>query len=137
MSHRISYICHATTFKLAVSKGWLGNLPRLTSKMITKNPPYTMETSLGHLDKRRINQHPTKRKGTRVPGTTNGSSALAVGATTSTIGSQEAIADNETETVSPMIFTRLIGDDDNLEEWCEPDGRGILKTISTKQPMAI
>jgi len=48
------------TFKSAVTKGWLGNLPRITAQMIAKNPPYTMATSLGHLDKKRKNQHSTK-----------------------------------------------------------------------------
>ena len=51
-----------STFKGAVAKGWLGNLPRLTAKMITKNPPYSMTTSLGHLDKKRMHQNSTSKK---------------------------------------------------------------------------
>jgi len=52
-----------STFKRAMAKGWLGNLPRLTLDMIRKNPPYSEATSKGHLDRRRKNQRSTKRKG--------------------------------------------------------------------------
>ena len=98
------------TLKDAVAKGWLGNLPRITSKMITRNPPYAMETSLGHLDKRRINQQSTKRKITCVPGTSNRNVTL--------------MTENVTEinsTISPMIFTRLVDNGENLIEVPEPD----------------
>jgi hypothetical protein len=44
----------------AVSKGWLGNLPRLTTRMIRQNMPDLANTALGHLDLKRQGQHSTR-----------------------------------------------------------------------------
>jgi hypothetical protein len=48
-----------STFEIAVRKGYLGNLPRLTSKMIRKNRPNSIGTALGHLNRLRQNLRST------------------------------------------------------------------------------
>jgi hypothetical protein len=46
-----------TTFISALRKGFLGNLPRLTSKMVMANPPNSLATAKGHLDLTRQGLH--------------------------------------------------------------------------------
>ena len=48
-----------STFERAASKGWLGNLPRLTASMIAANKPHSMETSYGHMSRLRQNLRST------------------------------------------------------------------------------
>ena len=42
-----------STFTDAIRKGWLYNLPRITSYMVSKNPPQSISTSMGHLNQLR------------------------------------------------------------------------------------
>ena len=49
-----------STFENAVRKGYLGNLPRLTAKMIRNNRPNSIGTAHGHLNKLRQNIRSTK-----------------------------------------------------------------------------
>jgi hypothetical protein len=44
----------------ALQKGWCGNLPRLTAKMVRQNRPTSQATAAGHLDLQRKGQHLTK-----------------------------------------------------------------------------
>jgi len=46
----------------ASRKGWLGNFPRITTKMIYNNRPQSAATSLGHLDLTRQNSTTSKSK---------------------------------------------------------------------------
>ena len=48
-----------STFERAASKGWLGNLPRLTPSMIASNKPHSMETAYGHMSRLRQNLRST------------------------------------------------------------------------------
>jgi len=50
-----------STFINAVEKGYLDALPRLTPRMIRQNPPHTVATAKGHLDKRRMNYKSTSK----------------------------------------------------------------------------
>jgi len=49
-----------STFTTAAAMGFLGNLPRLTAKMIRENQPNTGATHKGHLDLTRQGQRSTK-----------------------------------------------------------------------------
>ena len=42
-----------STFEKAASKGWLGNLPRITASMIAANRPHSMDTAYGHMNRLR------------------------------------------------------------------------------------
>jgi uncharacterized membrane protein YgcG len=53
-----------STLLNAVSKGWLNNLPRLTTRMIRQNTPDLRNTALGHLDQTRQGQHSTRSNAT-------------------------------------------------------------------------
>jgi hypothetical protein len=49
-----------STFENAAQKGYLGNLPRLTAKMIRNNRPNSIGTAHGHLNRLRQNIRRTK-----------------------------------------------------------------------------
>ena len=51
----------------AVGKGWLGNFPRVTAKMIRDNPPNSVASAKGHLDLTRQGQHSTKTNERSLP----------------------------------------------------------------------
>ena len=51
-----------STFMRATSKGYLGNWPRLTTRMIRKNQPNAVATHVGHLDRNRQGQRSTQRQ---------------------------------------------------------------------------
>ena len=55
-SHPIS------TFVNATAKGWLGNFPKLTARMIRQNPPVERATAMGYLDQTRQGLQSTKPK---------------------------------------------------------------------------
>jgi hypothetical protein len=53
-----------STIEKCCSQGYLGNLPRLTPKMIRQNPPNSVATSDGHLNtfaQHQINKNPTSQ----------------------------------------------------------------------------
>ena len=56
-----------STFEHAASKGWLGNLPRITASMIAANRPHSMMTAYGHLNRLRQNLRSTTPKSTDTP----------------------------------------------------------------------
>ena len=45
----------------AVDKGWLGNYPRITGRMIRQNPPIERATAMGYLDQSRQGQRSTRQ----------------------------------------------------------------------------
>ena len=50
----------ASTFIQAAQRGWLGNYPRLTAKMISTHRPHTEPTAKGHMDQTRQGLRSTK-----------------------------------------------------------------------------
>jgi hypothetical protein len=50
-----------STFIKAIGRGYAKNLPRLTSRIITANPPNSKATAKGHLDLNCKNQRSSKR----------------------------------------------------------------------------
>jgi hypothetical protein len=50
-----------STFIKAIGRGYAKNLPRLTSRIITTNPPNSKATAKGHLDLNHKNQRSSKR----------------------------------------------------------------------------
>ena len=50
-----------STFMRATTKGYLGNWPRLTARMIRQNTPNPIATHIGHLDRNRQGQRSTHR----------------------------------------------------------------------------
>lgn len=56
-----------SSFIQAVARGYLGNYPRITAKMIAANRPNTLATAKGHLDQTRQGQHSTKVSESLVP----------------------------------------------------------------------
>jgi hypothetical protein len=52
-----------STFIHAVARGFLEPFwnNRLTARMVRQNPPHSLSTSMGHLDRTRLGQHSTKR----------------------------------------------------------------------------
>jgi len=54
-----------STFEKCCAKGYFGNLPRLTSKMIRQNPPNSVATSDGHLNRTR--QHIRSTSTSQIP----------------------------------------------------------------------
>ncbi len=52
--------CPISTLLAAVSKGWLGNYPRITAQMIHQNPPVERATAMGYLDQTRQGQRSTR-----------------------------------------------------------------------------
>ena len=50
-----------SSFQAAVDKGWLGNYPRITGRMVRQNPPVERATAMGYLDQSRQGQRSTKR----------------------------------------------------------------------------
>jgi hypothetical protein len=51
-----------STFVTAIRRGYLKDYPRLTTKLVTDNPPVTIATARGHLDLTRQGLHSTKQK---------------------------------------------------------------------------
>jgi hypothetical protein len=51
-----------STIEKCCSKGYFGNLPRLTPKMIRQNPPNSVATSDGHLNLMRQHIPPTSKQ---------------------------------------------------------------------------
>ena len=49
----------------ALSAGYLGNLPKLTARMVRRHLPNSMATAKGHLDRQRQGVRSTKRKSKR------------------------------------------------------------------------
>ena len=64
---RVCQICSRYVWKLptllaAVDKGWLGNFPKVSARMIRQNPPVERATAMGYLDQMRQGQRSTKKK---------------------------------------------------------------------------
>lgn len=55
-----------STFQAAADKGWLGNYPRITGRMIRQNPPIERSTAMGYLDQSRQGQRSTRQHATPV-----------------------------------------------------------------------
>ena len=60
-----------STFENAARMGWLGNLPRITAKMIAANRPHSMSTAYGHLNRLRQNLRSTTPKPPPPPKSSN------------------------------------------------------------------
>jgi len=60
-THAVFGSCPISTFISAVDKGWLGNYPKISSRMIRQNPPISRATAMGYLDQTRQGQRSTRQ----------------------------------------------------------------------------
>lgn len=93
------------TFTTAAERGYFGNLPRLTAKMIRANSPNTVATAKGHLDQTRQGQRSTKDKQNAQP-------AAAVPLEDNELDSPFAISNLDNEDDMHNIYTKMMSASD-------------------------
>ena len=60
-THAVFGSCPVSTFTSAVDLGWLGNYPKISGRMIRRNPPISRATAMGYLDQTRQGQRSTRQ----------------------------------------------------------------------------
>jgi hypothetical protein len=119
-----------STFYNAVSKGYLGNYPRLTAQMISANRPNTVATAKGHLDQTRKGMWSTKARVSVANVKVKEAEVVVVEKNTDMDGSTEDLTDIEDiapeEEASEVVFTKLI----DVDHECHSDGTGRNPTES-------
>ena len=119
-----------STFHNAVSKGYLGNYPRLTAQMIAANRPNTVATAKGHLDQTRKGMWSTNVRKSVTNVKVKKAEVVVIEKDTDMDGSAEDLTDVDDiapeEEASEVVYTKII--DVGFE--CHSDAPGRIPTES-------
>jgi hypothetical protein len=119
-----------STFHNAVSKGYLGNYPRLTAQMISANRPNTVATAKGHLDQTRKGMWSTKVRDNVTNVKVKEADIVIIEKDTDMDGSAEDLTNvgdiAPEEEASEVVYTKII----NVGFECHSDGTGRNPTES-------
>jgi hypothetical protein len=113
-----------------VSKGYLGNYPRLTAQMISANRPNTVATAKGHLDQTRKGMWSTKVRDNVTNVKVKEADIVIIEKDTDMDGSAEDLTNvgdiAPEEEASEVVYTKII----NVGFECHSDGTGRNPTES-------